>query len=53
MKFQIPSTEKIQIEPPRTPSEEIQNDFTGSLNSKHSECSPFYQSPSIVTLGGQ
>ena len=40
MKCQIPSTEK-KIEPPENPGEEIQMDFTGNLNSKHFEHSPF------------
>ena len=37
---QIPST-KTKIEPPQNPREEIQMDFTGNLNSKHFEYSPF------------
>ena len=41
LKCQIPSTEKTKIEPPENPGEEIQMDFTGNLNSKHFEHSPF------------
>ena len=41
LKFQIPSTEKTKIEPPKNPGEEIQMDFTGNSISKHFECSPF------------
>ena len=41
LKCQIPSTEKTKIEQPENPGEEIQMDFTGNLNSKHFEHSPF------------
>ena len=41
LKCQIPSNEKTKIEPPQNPGEEIQKDFTGNLNSKHVEHSPF------------
>ena len=41
LKCQIPSTEKTKIEPLQNPGEEIQMDFTGDLNSKHFEHSPF------------
>ena len=34
LNFQIPQTEKSIIEPPKTPGEEIQIDFTGNLNNK-------------------
>ena len=38
---QLPSTEKSKLEPPKHPGEEIQIDFTGNLNSKHLDSSPF------------
>ena len=40
LKTQLPSTEKSKLEPPKHP-EEIQIDFTGNLNSKHLDSSPF------------
>ena len=40
LKTQLPSTEKSKLEPPKYP-EEIQIDFTGNLNSKHIDSSPF------------
>ena len=40
LKTQLPSTEKSILEPPKYP-EEIQIDFTGKLNSKHLDSSPF------------
>ena len=41
LKFQIPQTEKSKIEPPKTPGEEIQIDFTGNLNNKKLQSNPF------------
>ena len=41
LKCRIPSTEKTKMEPPENPGEEIQMEFTGNLNSKHFEHSPF------------
>ena len=41
LKTYLPSTEKSKLEPPKHPGEEIQIDFTGNLNSKHLETSPF------------
>ena len=41
LKTQLPSTEKSKLEPPKHPREEIQIDFTGNLNSKHPDSSPF------------
>ena len=41
IKTQLPSTEKSKVEPPKNPGEESQIDFTGSLNSKHLDSSPF------------
>ena len=41
LKTQLPSTEKSKLEPPKYPGEEIQIDFTGNLNSKHLDSSPF------------
>ena len=41
LKTQLPSTEKSNLEPPKYPGEEIQIDFTGNLNSKHLDSSPF------------
>ena len=41
LKTQLPSTEKSKLEPPKHPGEEIQIDFTGNLNSKHFDSSPF------------
>ena len=41
LKTQLPSTEKSKLEPPKNPGEEIQIDFTGNLNSKHLDSSPF------------
>ena len=41
LKTQLPSTEKLKLEPPKYPGEEIQIDFTGNLNSKHLDSSPF------------
>ena len=40
LKTQLPSTEKSKLEPPKNP-DEIQIDFTGNLNSKHLDSSPF------------
>ena len=36
LNFEKPQTEKSHIEPPKTPGEEIQSDFTGNLHSKKS-----------------
>ena len=41
LKTQLPSTEKSKLEPPKYPGEEVQIDFTGNLNSKHLDSSPF------------
>ena len=41
LKFQIPQTEISKIEPPKTPGEEIQIDFTGNLNNKKLHTNPF------------
>ena len=41
IKFQLPTTQKTKIEPPKTPSEEIQIDFTGNLHSKKLSSHPF------------
>ena len=41
LKFQIPQTGKSKIEPPKTPGEEIQIDFTGNLNNKQLHTNPF------------
>ena len=41
LKFQLPTTEKTKIEPPETPGEEIQIDFTGNLHSKKLSSHPF------------
>ena len=41
LKTQLPSTEKSKLEPPKYPGEEIQIDFTGNVNSKHLDSSPF------------
>ena len=41
LKFQIPQTEKSKIEPPKTPGEEIQIDFTGNLNNKKLQSNSF------------
>ena len=41
LKTQLPNTEKSNLEPPKTPGEEIQIVFTGNLNSKHLISSPF------------
>ena len=41
LKFQIPQTEKSKIDPPKTPGEEIQIDFTGNLNNKKLQTNPF------------
>ena len=41
LKTHLPSTEKSKLEPPKHPGEEIQIDFTGNLNSKHLDSSPF------------
>ena len=41
LKFQIPQTEKSKIEPPKTPGEETQIDFTGILNNKKLQNNPF------------
>ena len=35
LKLQIPQTEKSKVEPPKTPREEIQIDFTGNLHNKN------------------
>ena len=40
-KFQIPQTEKTKIEPPKTPGEEIQLDFTGNLHNKKLPSTPY------------
>ena len=41
LKFQLPTTEKTKIEPPKTPGEEIQIDFTGNPHSKKLSSHPF------------
>ena len=41
LKIQLPNTEKSKIEPPKNPGQELQIDFTGNLNSKHLNSSPF------------
>ena len=41
LKTQLPNTEKSKIEPPKNPGQEIQIDFTGNVNSKHLNSSPF------------
>ena len=41
LKFQTPQTEKSIIEPPKTPGEGIQIDFTGNLNNKKLQNNPF------------
>ena len=41
LKFQIPQTETSIIEPPKTPGEEIQIDFTGNLKNKKLQNNPF------------
>ena len=41
LKTQLPSTEKSKLEPPKHPGEKIQIDFTGNLNSKQLDSSPF------------
>ena len=41
LKTQLPNTEKSKIEQPKNPGQEIQIDFTGNLNSKHLNSSPF------------
>ena len=41
LKTQLHSTEKSKLEPPKFPGKEIQIDFTGNLNSKHLDSSPF------------
>ena len=41
LKTQLPNTEKSKIEPPKNPGQEIQINFTGNLNSKHLNSSPF------------
>ena len=40
LKFQVPQTEKSNIEPPKTPVEEIQIDFTGTLHNKKLSTNP-------------
>ena len=42
LKFQIPQTEKkTKTEPPKTPGEEIQLDFTGNLHNKKLPSTPY------------
>ena len=41
LKFQLPTTEKTKIEPPKKPGEEIQIDFTGNLHNKKLTSHPF------------
>ena len=41
LKTQWPNTEKSKLEPPKHPGEEIQIEFTGNLNSKQLDSSPF------------
>ena len=41
LKFQIPQTKKSIFEPPKTPGEEIQIDFTENLNNKKLQNNPF------------
>ena len=41
LKPQPPNAEKSKIEPPKNPREELQINFTGNLNSKHLNSSPF------------
>ena len=41
LKTQLTNTEKSKIEPPKNPGQKIQVDFTGNLNSKHLNSSPF------------
>ena len=40
LKFQIPQTESSKIEPPKTPSEELQKDFTGNLHNRKLSTNP-------------
>ena len=42
LKFQIPQTEKkTKIEPPKTPGEEIQREFTENLHNRKLSSSPY------------
>ena len=42
LKFQIPQTKKkTKIEPPKTPGEEIQLDFTGNLHNRKLSSTPY------------